>query len=135
MRRSEQTQRIRPIGGERRGANAEQDASVTRALAALASAGVNPARCDQVAARLRQHEADPVAWMIAGLELGRLESLARDRDREAEAPPARELERLVDGFAGEISKLDEVLGVLSAYVRRMRGSATPAGPGPEDPLH
>jgi hypothetical protein len=34
----------------------------------------------------------------------------------------RELERLMGAFSGELSKLDEVLEVLAAYVRRMRSS-------------
>jgi len=34
----------------------------------------------------------------------------------------REVERMMGAFSGELSKLDEVLEVLSAYVRRMRSS-------------
>lgn len=34
----------------------------------------------------------------------------------------REIERMMQGFAGELEKLDESLEVLSAYVRRMRKS-------------
>lgn len=34
----------------------------------------------------------------------------------------REVERMMGAFSGELSKLDEVLGVLAAYVRRMRSS-------------
>ncbi len=34
----------------------------------------------------------------------------------------REVERMMGAFSGELSKLDEVLGVLSAYVRRMKSS-------------
>jgi len=36
----------------------------------------------------------------------------------------REVERMMGAFSGELSKLDEVLGVLAAYVRRMRTSGT-----------
>ena len=35
-----------------------------------------------------------------------------------------ELEQLMKSFAGELSKLDESLEVLAAYVRRMRGKGT-----------
>jgi hypothetical protein len=34
----------------------------------------------------------------------------------------REVERMMGAFSGELSKLDEVLGVLAAYVRRMKSS-------------
>lgn len=34
----------------------------------------------------------------------------------------KEVERLMGAFTGELSKLDEVLEVLAAYVRRMRSS-------------
>ncbi len=40
----------------------------------------------------------------------------------------REVERMMGAFSGELSKLDEVLEVLAAYVRRMRSSG-PAGEG------
>jgi len=44
----------------------------------------------------------------------------------------RQLERLMSGFGTEIRKLDEVLEVLAAYVRRMRSSI---GDGEERLLH
>ena len=44
----------------------------------------------------------------------------------------RQLERLMSGFGTEIRKLDEVLEVLAAYVRRMR---TSVGDGDEQILH
>ena len=44
----------------------------------------------------------------------------------------RQLERLMSGFGTEIRKLDEVLEVLAAYVRRMR---TSAGNGATQLLH
>jgi len=36
----------------------------------------------------------------------------------------KEVERMMGAFSGELSKLDEVLDVLSAYVRRMRSSGS-----------
>ena len=36
----------------------------------------------------------------------------------------KEVERMMGAFSGELSKLDEVLGVLAAYVRRMKSSGT-----------
>jgi hypothetical protein len=49
-------------------------------------------------------------------------NLERDReaDHESSSSQVREIERMMQAFAGELSKLDESLGVLSAYVRRMR---------------
>jgi len=39
------------------------------------------------------------------------------------ASEIREVERMMSAFAGELSKLDETLEVLAAYVRRMRVGA------------
>jgi hypothetical protein len=36
----------------------------------------------------------------------------------------REVERLMGAFSGELTKLDEILEVLSAYARRMRSSSS-----------
>jgi hypothetical protein len=44
-----------------------------------------------------------------------------------------ELEQLMKSFAGELSKLDESLEVLAAYLRRMRGKG--ASPEPDRVLH
>jgi hypothetical protein len=44
----------------------------------------------------------------------------------------KQLERLMGGFATELRKLDEVLEVLAAYVRRMR---TSVGEGTKQILH
>lgn len=38
----------------------------------------------------------------------------------------REVERMMGAFSGELSKLDEVLEVLAAYVRKMRTSGSGA---------
>ena len=40
----------------------------------------------------------------------------------------REIERLMSAFAQELGKLDEVLEVLAAHVRRMRMKSETAGP-------
>jgi hypothetical protein len=41
----------------------------------------------------------------------------------------KEVERLMGAFTGELSKLDEVLEVLAAYVRRMRTSKAESSQG------
>ncbi len=48
-----------------------------------------------------------------------------ETDTEASASQVREVERMMQAFAGELSKLDESLEVLSAYVRRMRKQPEP----------
>jgi len=40
----------------------------------------------------------------------------------------KEMERIMGAFSGELSKLDEVLEVLAAYVRRMRTSGSTDAP-------
>ena len=47
---------------------------------------------------------------------------------EHSAADLQEIERLMSAFAGELSKLDEVLEVLAAYLRRMRTSSPATTP-------
>ncbi|MBW1886527.1 MAG: hypothetical protein JRJ58_23580 [Deltaproteobacteria bacterium] len=49
-----------------------------------------------------------------------------ESDSEASVSQVREVERMMQAFAGELSKLDESLEVLSAYVRRMRKQPKPS---------
>ena len=59
-----------------------------------------------------------LAGAVAAVEM-------HQRAEEAAARNAKELkevERLMGAFAGELTKLDEVVEVLAAYVRRMRSS-------------
>jgi len=71
-----------------------------------------------------------LAGLVAGL----------DAHKEAQQEIAgsmrdlQELERLMGAFAGELSKLDEVLEVLAAYVCRMR-SASPKANRPTRIFH
>ena len=44
---------------------------------------------------------------------------------DSSADQVREIERMMQAFAGELSKLDESLEVLSTYVRRMRKQPEP----------
>lgn len=58
-------------------------------------------------------------------------STACEVEEEDESSPTqdigevREIERMMQAFAGELAKLDESLEVLSAYVRRMREQPAP----------
>ena len=55
--------------------------------------------------------------LASGIESASSEELCRSlRD-------LRELERLMGSFVGELSKLDEALEVLAAYLRRMRANS------------
>jgi len=70
---------------------------------------------------------DPAAYAatLDHVALGfRARGLAR-QDPGQTATELQEIERLMASFAGELSKLDEVLEVLAAYLRRMR-SVLPA---------
>lgn len=49
-----------------------------------------------------------------------------ERAPDSSAGQVREIERMMQAFAGELSKLDESLGVLSTYVRRMRKQPEPS---------
>ena len=58
-----------------------------------------------------------IACQVQGEMSGELARNARD---------VQEIERLMGAFAGELAKLDEVLEVLAAYLRRMRTTSPPA---------
>lgn len=49
--------------------------------------------------------------------------------RPSSEPDLREIERLMDAFVGELSKLDEILDVLTAHVDRMRSRSARAEDG------
>lgn len=99
----------------------------------LSHRGVSPELSEQIAvqlcARTRMDAMSPEEYdaLIDGavLACGAREEIAfdgaTDADAEAEnAGKVREIERMMQAFAGELQKLDESLEVLSAYVRRMR---------------
>lgn len=51
-----------------------------------------------------------------------------ETDSAASASQVREIERMMQAFAGELGKLDESLEVLATYVRRMRRHPAPTLP-------
>ncbi len=92
----------------------------------LLQRGVSPEDARPLAQRLagqlkarprsgREAFVDGVAasWHASSETRARLDKSASD---------IKEVERLMGAFTGELSKLDEVLEVLAAYVRRMRTS-------------
>lgn len=113
--------------GERSPASRQRPAEIR---AELESRGVSPAVSGPVAERLRSRleirvdsDATPEVSSADSYELlldGVAEALlVLDADTPAE-PDLQEIERLMAAFVGELSKLDEVLEVLSAHVERMR---------------
>ncbi len=100
-----------------------------RICADLAERGVAPEFCDALSERL----ATQVTSFENSTYLPLLDGVAaaygvHSETTEALANRLRELgeiERLMSAFAGELSKLDEVLSVLTAHVGRMR-TTTPS---------
>jgi hypothetical protein len=101
-----------------------------RVSADLEARGVSPERAVQLASQLSQGR----SWKR--LSLGQYEALLDGASVTAAPEPGvtptgeenveqvREIERMMQAFAGELAKLDESLEVLSAYVRRMREQPT-----------
>jgi hypothetical protein len=92
---------------ERRGVAAELSQMLSQQLEDEAS-GANSERYESLL--------DGVA-LTCGVQEGAGAELVRS------ASEIREVERMMSAFAGELSKLDETLEVLAAYVRRMRTGA------------
>jgi len=98
--------------------------------AALERRGVSPAFAGPLARRALANEAhrDPARLeaMLDGIAIA-LELQRSTQDQLTRSLRGlREVERMMGAFSGELSKLDEVLGVLAAYVRRMRDSGSGA---------
>ena len=66
---------------------------------------------------------DGYADLLAGVRMAHAARAEVASDLARTQRELRQLERLMGGFATELRKLDEVLEVLAAYVRRMRGAA------------
>lgn len=114
-------------GEQRRKIQAEQRAGDLQT--ALEARGISTdfsgRLAEQLEPRLSKLDAHARAAMIEGV------SLALDFQHETTHDVARslrglkEVERMMGAFSGELSKLDEVLEVLAAYVRRMKTSGAP----------
>ena len=92
---------------ERRGVTAEFSEPFAQRLAEIAS---------QLSAS-EYHAA--VLAMTAAYEVCQGEAL----DFEGRCRDVREIQRLMQGFAGEMRKLEESLGIVSAYLVRLRSAA------------
>ena len=128
MSRSERTFDRR---GERRGLRMPSEHTLAVALErAGMERGAAIAAARTVGERAPKLGPEPTRWLVEGVRL------ALEGAVHAGSPPARiaqaeprteslqELERLMGGFAGELTKLDELLEVLAAYVKRMRTSSS-----------
>ena len=104
-----------------------------RIRADLENKGVSPGFSEPLAKRLERLRAEPGSeTYAAALEgaaaaydayRGDADSL-EDRSRDIE-----EIQRLMQGFAGELLKLEEGLRIISAYVLRMHNRTTRNGGG------
>ena len=95
----------------------------------LETRGVPVAHSGPLAARLAPRLAELGAGSRAALIDGAVLAFAAQATASAGVSRGlhelQEVERLMRAFSGELSKLDEVLEVLAAYVRRMR-TTTPS---------
>ena len=84
------------------------------------SASAADALAESVACNVEGQSPHDYARTLDGVALGlRVQSRLTD-DLSKNATDLQEIERLMTSFAGELNKLDEVLEVLAAYLRRMR---------------
>lgn len=101
-----------------------------RIRAGLEARGVDPQAAEALADQLRQElhpTAAPGDSLLDGVALGfRVQHGIADALAKSTSE-LQEIERLMGAFASELSKLDEVLEVLAAHLRRMRTAAPVPG--------
>jgi hypothetical protein len=104
-----------------------------RIRADLESKGVSPVFSERLARRLEGLRSEPGSDAYAAALEGA--AAAYDASRgdaellEDRSSDIEEIQRLMQGFAGELLKLEEGLGIISAYVLRMHNRATRDGGG------
>ena len=78
--------------------------------------------------RLAEEKPEVYAAMLDGVAVAWELGATGCEDWSRQLRDLQELERLMGNFVGELSKVDEALQVLGAYLRRMRTSiSTPSG--------
>ena len=111
-------------GAASRAESSEDIALHDRLSADLQSRGLSVAAADMLVSRvltdLEGRSGSGLEATLDGVALGFLA-------QAGVAGELQEIERLMGSFAGELSKLDEVLEVLAAYLRRMRTTADASG--------
>jgi len=99
---------------------------------ALETRGMARAFAERLAPRIdaarHEHGDAGVAALVDGAVTSYKLQTQANEELEANLRDLRELERMLGAFSGELSKLDEVLEVLAAYVRRMRTSTPTQAP-------
>jgi hypothetical protein len=102
-----------------------------RIRADLEDRGVSPGFSESLAQRLERLRSEPGSDAYSAALEGAAAAydayrdgadLLEDRSRDVE-----EIQRLMQGFAGELVKLEEGLRIISAYVSRMQDTAGPDG--------
>ena len=97
-----------------------------RVSADLEARGVSPGRAAQLASQLSQGKSwerlspEEYEALLDGASVTAAPEQGVAPTGEENVEQVREIERMMQAFAGELAKLDESLEVLSAYVRRMR---------------
>jgi len=90
----------------------------------LESRGIASEHCDalsrRIEARLAAVGPDAYGSLLEGVAVAYGVQGEAGEQVDQSLRELQEIERLMGAFAGELSKLDEVLEVLAAYVRRMR---------------
>lgn len=82
----------------------------------------------QVGAAAIELTPEAEAGLVQGFVLAMEAQAATFSEMERGMRDAREVERLLGAFSGELEKLDEVLEVLAAYAQRMRAKPEAAAP-------
>ena len=104
-----------------------------RIRADLENKGVSPGVSDRLARRLERLRSEPGSDAYAAALEGA--AAAYDASRgdaellEDRSCDIEEIQRLMQGFAGELLKLEEGLRIISAYVLRMHNRASRDGGG------
>jgi hypothetical protein len=92
--------------------------------AALAKRGVGDDLCPTLASRIESRLSGRSATereaLLDGVAIASVLHQETSGRLEKSLRGLREVERMMGAFSGELSKLDEVLEVLAAYVQRMR---------------
>ena len=109
----------------------EEEALRQRVCADLAKLGVlgeeSKRIADAIVEQLRLTGPDGYEDLFAGVRFSQQARVDVVADLTSMQRELRQLERLMGGFGTELRKLDEVLEVLAAYVRRMRRSTGDRG--------
>ena len=97
-----------------------------RIRAELEARGVAPVPADALAEAVARELGSPSelsSSVLDGMALGLRAQGSVTAALSKSASDVQEIERLMTSFASELSKLDEVLEVLAAQLRRMRAAA------------